>query len=280
MSFQLGPIDDGRPHFINLGAGVQSSALALMATHEEIGPMPEAAIFADTQSEPDEVYEWLAYLEPLLAFPVVRVTAGSLRDEQLRPRTRKDGTQYLRTIIPAHQKNPDGTKGFMGRRCTPDFKVRPINRWLRAHLQVPRGQKEHLAHQWLGISRDEAHRMKPSRDKWTRLCWPLVDKGTSRTDCMRWMREQGYDDPPRSACTFCPFHSDAEWQRVKEMGEETWSDVVEFERKLQALAAADPTTHGTPYLHASLKPIDEVEFDPDTGQIELFGNECAGLCGV
>lgn len=39
-------------HIISLGAGVQSSAMALMATAGEIGPMPDAAIFADTQAEP------------------------------------------------------------------------------------------------------------------------------------------------------------------------------------------------------------------------------------
>jgi hypothetical protein len=33
---------------LSLGAGVQSTTLALMAAHGEIGPMPDCAIFADT----------------------------------------------------------------------------------------------------------------------------------------------------------------------------------------------------------------------------------------
>ena len=37
---------------ISLGAGVQSTTMALMASHGEIGPMPDCAIFADTGSEP------------------------------------------------------------------------------------------------------------------------------------------------------------------------------------------------------------------------------------
>ena len=36
-------------HIISLGAGVQSSTMALMAACGEITPMPTAAIFADTQ---------------------------------------------------------------------------------------------------------------------------------------------------------------------------------------------------------------------------------------
>ncbi len=38
---------------ISLGAGVQSTTLALMATRGEIGPMPSCAIFADTGDEPE-----------------------------------------------------------------------------------------------------------------------------------------------------------------------------------------------------------------------------------
>ena len=50
---------------LSLGAGVQSSTLALMAEHGEI-EKPDCAIFADTQSEPEEVMEWLGYLETKL----------------------------------------------------------------------------------------------------------------------------------------------------------------------------------------------------------------------
>ena len=41
-------------HIISLGAGVQSSTMALMAAHGEIGPMPDCAIFADTGAEPQK----------------------------------------------------------------------------------------------------------------------------------------------------------------------------------------------------------------------------------
>ena len=50
-------------HVLSLGAGVQSSTLALMAAAGEVTPMPDAAIFADTQAEPAGVYRWLDWLE-------------------------------------------------------------------------------------------------------------------------------------------------------------------------------------------------------------------------
>lgn len=44
---------------ISLGAGVQSSTMALMAGKGELTPMPDFAVFADTQAEPADVYKWL-----------------------------------------------------------------------------------------------------------------------------------------------------------------------------------------------------------------------------
>ena len=41
---------------LSLGAGVQSSVMALMAAKGQITPMPDYAIFADTQAEPDHLY--------------------------------------------------------------------------------------------------------------------------------------------------------------------------------------------------------------------------------
>ena len=47
---------------ISLGAGVQSTTLALLAHHKEIEP-PDYAVFADTGWEPKAVYKHLDWLE-------------------------------------------------------------------------------------------------------------------------------------------------------------------------------------------------------------------------
>src|ERR1035441_9097717 len=78
-------------HILSLGAGVQSSTLALMAAAGEVTPMPTCAIFADTQDEPVSVYKWLDWLEKQLPFPVYRVTKGRLSDKALKFRTSKKG---------------------------------------------------------------------------------------------------------------------------------------------------------------------------------------------
>ncbi len=270
-------------HIISLGAGVQSSTMALMAARGLITPMPVAAVFADTQAEPADVYQWVAWLEKQLPFPVFTVCAGDLRADQLRVRvSKKSGNRYMKNAIPAFSVDKTtGKKGLWGRKCTYDFKIQPITRWIRQFAGIKRGQKTVGVKCWIGISIDEAHRMKPSKLPFIENIWPLIDLNMSRDACLKWMRDNGYPEPPRSACTFCPFHSDAEWLRVK--ASPHWPEVVQFDRELRALAATVPGINSVPFLHGSCKPIEEVEFETEREgyrQVSLFGNECEGLCGV
>lgn len=274
-------------HFISLGAGVQSSTMALMAAKGEFKAlgmeMPAAAIFADTQSEPKAVYEWLDWLEKELPFPVHRVTVGNLGVDELRVRrSKKSGKLYLRNSIPAFVKKPDGRKGLLGRKCTSDYKIVPLQRKVKELVGIKRAVRDVRAIMWIGISRDECHRMKPSRASYIENVWPLIDMSMTRTDCLQWMSRNGYPIPPRSACTFCPFHSDFEWRNLKENHPEDFEFAVRFERDLIAASQRQEVLKGTPYLHESLVPLDEVDFqaNPSHGQLSLFGNECEGMCGV
>lgn len=66
-------------HIISLGAGVQSTTVALAAAHGLIEPMPIAAIFADVGDEPRAVYEHLNWLRSDNVLPFVRWCLRSLR---------------------------------------------------------------------------------------------------------------------------------------------------------------------------------------------------------
>ena len=273
-------------HILSLGAGVQSSTLALMAAKGLVTPMPQCAIFADTQAEPPSVYRWLDWLEKQLPFPVHRVTAGSLTERITTTRVnRKTGKAYYSNMIPAFTLNPDGTTGIVGRSCTSDFKIVPILKKERQLGAIKRGQKTVGVVQWIGISLDEVSRMKDSREPWSESRWPLIEMRMNRHDCFRWMEANGYPAPPRSACSYCPFHSDAEWRRLKTEEPEEFAKAVEVEKGLQAAHASITTPGkkaGTAYLHNSLLPLDQVDFstEEENGQINMFQNECEGMCGI
>lgn len=267
------------PVILSLGAGVQSSTLALLAKHRVVGPMPMCAIFADTQAEPAAVYKHLDWLETVLPFPVHRVTAGNLYEVIGKPRD--VGKRVPHMPIPAYTATRDGRSTPLHRECTEDFKIIPIRRQIRAMfgLTRKRGPRTPIVEQWIGISRDEAHRMKPSRQAWMRNRWPLVDMSMTRGDCLRWLSENGYPWPPKSSCTFCPFHDDAQWKATK-ADPAAWAQAVAVDEKIRNLNRVSSTA--PLYLHRSMVPLAEVVFkdEPEKLQGDLFGNECEGMCGV
>ena len=96
-----------------------------------------------------------------------------------------------------------------------------------------------------------------------------------------WSKNNNYPQPPRSACTFCPFHSNKEWARVKENKEE-WEEVVtiDFAIRNTDQFKKNNKMNGLMYLHNSCVPINEIDFNEDDGQFAFdFKDECEGMCG-
>ena len=273
---------------ISLGAGVQSSTMALMASRGELlGIEVDFAIFADTQDESKKVYDWLNWLEGQLSFPVYRVTKGKLSEHVLRVRTsKKTGMGYTGNQIPLYGIGKNGEENYsQSRKCTADFKIQPIMKELRERCGIKRGQKTPTVTSLIGISYDEMQRMKDSREPWVVNRWPLVELKMRRYDCLEWMKRNGYPEPPRSSCVYCPFHSDAEWRRLKTEEPNEFSVAVKFDKSLRSINASleNNSLKMVPYLHRSRIPLDEIDFrsDVERGQGLLdFQDECDGMCGV
>ena len=130
----------------------------------------------------------------------------------------------------------------------------------------------------MGISTDEMQRIKPNPLKYITNVYPLIEKDISRLQCFDWMKKNNYPEPPRSACTFCPYHSNKEWIRVKKNKEE-WEEVVKMDHMLRTYKGPLPLK-GTLYLHGDCKPIDEINFHEEDSQFSFsFDDECEGMCG-
>ncbi|MBO9136644.1 hypothetical protein J5289_28580 (plasmid) [Rhizobium sp. B230/85] len=292
---------------LSLGAGVQSTTLALTAAHGEIGPMPDCAIFADTGWEPKAVYEHLEWLMSpnVLPFPVHVVSAGNIRDGLMEA---ADGRRWA--SIPAFTKivTPPGEEvpvldeneegdlvevstrrtatetvsiGMIRRQCTGDFKIVPIRRKVRelAGLTRRRSPKHPVVEQWLGISLDEVVRMKPSREAWQVNRWPLIERRMTRYECLRWLDRHGYPRPPKSACIGCPFHSNSAWRAIRDGDPEAWFDAVAVDR---AIRTGLRGIRGEVYLHRSCVSLENADLSTatDHGQLDLWPNECEGMCGL
>jgi hypothetical protein len=263
------------PNVISLGAGVQSSTMALMASEGLIKPMPKLAIFADTQDEPKAVYEWLEWLEPRLAFPVRIIRQDeSLWERSARLKISKNGRPYHTSSPPLFTKGDNGKLGMLRRHCTTDFKVKPLE---RAALRLARSGGRVV--QWMGISTDEVGRVKQSRHPRVISRHPLIELEMSRGDCLEWMRSKGYPQPPRSACVYCPYKSDDEWIHLRDNAPEDFQKAVQYESDFQETFRLTDDVRSVPMLHRSLVPLSEVVFVPGKGK-KQFVNECEGMCGV
>ncbi len=269
---------------LSLGAGVQSTVLALMAERGEYGlPKPDVAIFADTGWEPPGVYEHLDWLSKQLSFEVVRVKAGNIK-ENILSGTSPDGLNYLG--IPAYLINPNGTEAVASRQCTTKYKIRPINRYLRERLGVqPRRRfpKNVQVEIWMGISADEFYRKKDSREEWATNRYPLIELGFSRAQLINWFSEN-YPDRylPRSSCIGCPYRSDGEWKWLKLNDPKSFEEAVFMDKALREVPVVRDaiTRKGQAFLHKSRTPLIDVDFDDTDDYDSVMAEECEGVCGI
>ncbi|MGY5276447.1 hypothetical protein [Nocardia gipuzkoensis] len=241
---------------LSLGAGVQSTALALMACRGEL-PGLDGAIFADTGWEPAAVYAQVDRLAVELGragIPLYRVSNGNVRADSLDPAHRF-------VSVPYFTQSPDGSKGMARRQCTSEYKLTPINRKVRELLgakapkfrTVPKGR---VAEQWIGFSTDEVYRVNDRREnRYTIKRYPLLELGYSRKDCERWLKVLGWGHTAKSACIGCPFHGNAYWRAMREHRPAEWADACDFDRRIRKGGASAPPLNGEAFLHHSRVPL-------------------------
>ena len=269
---------------LSLGAGVQSSTLALMIEKGEV-PMVDCAIFSDVGAEPQKVYDWLEYLKTQLSYPVHTVQWRNLKEDII---SASKG-EYQGFTAPYFSKNLEtGKKGMLRRQCTADYKIKPVTQKIRELLGYQKGErvaKDTKVEMVMGISFDEMQRMKTNQIKYIENQYPLVEMKIRRHHCVEWMEKHNYPKPPRSACTFCPFHKNSEWQEIKQNKQE-WEEVVMIDRLIRHQEKHKKNIKNEHqmdelYLHAERKPIDEIDFRSaeEKGQYSLL-DECEGMCGI
>ncbi len=290
-------------HILNLGAGVQSTTLYLMSRAGEIPPF-ESCIFADTGEESAATYRHLEWLQSLAWPPILVRSVGRLGDDLLRgqahPGVERASSRFA--SIPAFTTKIEGDSGGRTKRqCSKEYKVEVIERTIRREVlglkprqRLPKG---HGIIQHFGISLDEASRATRlwerhhigtrSGDRLVKSPFPprfiLIDRQMTRANCLDYLAGKVPHETPRSACVFCPFKTDEEWQRTRAVPED-WDRATQIDVGLRTTGAvANRDMEQTMYLHRSCQPLTQIEFHPRVNAKELqlgFGMECEGVCGV
>jgi hypothetical protein len=278
---------------LNLGAGVQSTTLYLMFSRGVLTPTLDAAIFADTQEEPEDVNAHVAWLRSLGGIPILVPTAGKLGDDLVHGRnttggrfaaipafTTKDGGEDPRHHAsamfegiqdaadcanhPAQGAGPAAWAPRPARRaCDP---VRRVHARGRRARHASRCDVQERAS--LGDAEVPADR--PVDDRVPIACAGWSSTATCRTKCRA-----------RRASS-APTTPDEEWLRIKQNPRD-WARAVEVDRALRAAGSvANRDMRQVMYLHVTCRPLEDVDFKPaERKQIPLsFYRECEGVCGV
>ena len=259
---------------ISLGWGVQSWALAAMSALDEL-PKIDYAVHADTTHEAEATYahakQWTPWLEEH-GIKVVTVMAP----ETLAIKKR---SKYNEVTIPAFTINDGASStnelGQVRRQCTNLWKIQPIRRFIRSVIDKT---SPDIVESWQGISLDEWQRMRTSDVAYIKNVYPLVDRRITRAHCVSWLESHGLDVPPKSACTFCPYHSLGAWKRLKQAGGPDWDRAVEVD---DAIREARPP--GQLFIHPGRLPLEEaVKIPEDYGAQQMeFEMPCdSGHCFV
>lgn len=265
---------------LNLGAGVQSTTVLLMSLEGELPPL-DHVVFANVGWEPRAVYEHLEWLQTLTKVEVVR--QGNIKSDALVSQVRGKKTETTRwASMPYFVLGPNGEPGMIRRQCTYEYKIRPIERFIRRTVlglkPRQRAPKVPTIRQWYGISLDEHQRMAKNPNKWTVNYYPLIERRMTRRHCLEWLEKRGVS-APRSACIACPFKHNSEWRLLRDGSPDEWRDAVEFDAAIRKCGGM----RGDLFVHSDRVPLDQVDLstDVDRGQM-LFGwmDECSGNCGV
>ena len=189
--------------YISYGGGSPSLALIILNIKGEIKPITgrnkvDEIIFADTGWERTDIIEQTKEIKKYVEgngfkFTIVHSQYGKLETYLYNNLTKNENKGFL--PIPYHSKD----KGLGQRQCTSQFKIVPINQYLRKTY----GSVSRIAQ--LGIHINEVERIKDPMAKKDKNRFPLVDLKLSRTDCINIVKEASLPVPPKSACVGCPY---------------------------------------------------------------------------
>jgi len=197
-------------------------------------------------------------------FDIIVVTEGNLM---------KDFEDYIdgkRTRASSLPLFCEDTKAPIMRQCTGDYKIKPMRRYLQ---KIRDGR---IVRQWIGISVDEAERMKTPDVKYVEHYYPLVEERINISDIKQWFKENNIPEPMKSSCLVCPFHSKQYWQNFRKNYPDEFEQACVFDDKIRQL----PNMKSRTFLSRECKPLREINFDFQPSLFPELIEECDGLCGL
>lgn len=268
---------------LSFGAGMQSTALALMSCENAIHKTPvhplvpiyDAVIICDLGLEPHWVKDQMEFTRRACE------SAGiffKVLDTPLYQDFMKNFGERRTVSIPWWTLRDDGHKSKMPRNCTIDYKVNEITKFIRHELLGYRKfqrlkQEDIKAHEMhMGFSLEEQRRCHENPHKLFVNKFPLVEMGMVRADCYKYILEVWGLDTKASACAFCPFHRNYFFQYLKKNEIETYSELLKMDELLRDKNPKPPMDSDL-FISRSRKRL--VDLTPE----DCNDAECFEYCG-
>jgi hypothetical protein len=243
---------------MSYGGGKQTVAIITLILQGEL-PKPDVIVMADTGREVRTTFEYLdRVVQPALKRIGLQVEIAS------HDLSKVDLYRNGDLLLPAFTRQNGGLIGKMDTFCSNEWKQRVIRRWLK-----DRGVTD--TDVWLGISMDEAERMKPSGLNWYRHVYPLIEiTPMHRSGCVNQIKKFGWEVPKKSRCWMCPNQSPQAWRQMHDL------DNGDFERA-RALEAQIRQKDEDVYLHPLAIDLWEAVKQTEM-QSEMFDGCDSGYC--
>lgn len=240
------------------GGGTQSGAIATLIRLGKL-PRPDFAFMTDTGREKSSTWPFVdGFIRPALASVGLELTIVKAADF-----ARLDVYWNDTVLLPGYTTQ-NGQVGKLSPFCSGKWKRDVAERWMRS-IGIE------TARNWIGISRDEARRIRAQHRAWLELWYPLIfEVPMFRYQCVELIRAQGWTDQiPHSACWMCPNLSDPEWLDMKISQPADFARACELEAETQI---KDPHF----FLHPSCVPLSQVDF---TAQMTMLSDRgCTEGC--
>ncbi len=273
------------------GIGQQSMALYFMSS---MGVLPrlDYSVFADPGREKKESYEYIRWAMEWAkennGVPIIWTGKKDLYKDLI------DGTNSIGNrfaSIPAYTFNGEGQ---LRRQCTDEYKIAEFNKVVRRLYGLKSRQHYPKTEVYMGITIEELKRVSINAIRNFINVYPFCNYQTSakygskflnfnealeklytRIDCVSWLKDNGFEVPPKSSCTFCPYQSNKSWLDLKLNDPEEWNAVVNLDESIRH--SSKKGVREPIYLHRSGKPLKEVNLNEDQQSIDY---ECEGYCDV
>lgn len=270
---------------LSLGAGQQSTALALMSCENVIHkqkfplvPIYDAILFCDLGAEREWVYKQAHFIENACrkaGIPLYVLKGKNLKEDYF--------SNYGRSrvvTIPFWSIDENGKKAKMTRHCTIDYKICQMQKFVKYQLlgyrkyQRIKPEDLHAHEMHIGFTAEEQQRIFDSKHKLFVNKFPMVEMGLTRADNFAYVKETWGLETRGSACLFCPFHTNYFFDHCKKTCKSDYKTILEFD---DLIANGVPNARiGVPtsrvFISRSRKRISELTPDDCTDQQTFMYN--------